>query len=53
MALEVLPVDTNKYVQGAEMNAAFAIGRLCDLHTGRVKLLQHKESNLMVIYLQL
>jgi hypothetical protein len=33
---------------GAGMNAAFATGRLCDLQTGRVRLLNHKNSSLMV-----
>ena len=30
------------------MNAAFAIGRLCDLDDGRKRLLHHKDSNKMV-----
>ena len=33
---------------GRGMNAAFAIGRLCDLDDGRKRLLHHKDSNKMV-----
>lgn len=40
----VLPI----FMLGAGMNAAFATGRLCDLQTGRMRLLNHKNSDLMV-----
>ena len=33
---------------GRGMNAAFAIGRLCDLDDGRKRLLHHKDANKMV-----
>ena len=41
-------VSSEFLILGAGMNAAFATGRLCDLQTGRMRLLNHKNSNLMV-----
>ena len=37
-------------IPGRGMNSAFAIGRLCDMETGRVRLLSLPESEKMVIY---
>lgn len=38
-------------IAGRGMNAAFAIGRLCDMDTGRKRLLQLNDSERMVCVL--